>query len=441
MELKKKLTNKRNRFRWSTLDNAAKVFPAIVDKKDSRVLRFACQLKEEVQPEQLQIAVEQTLEEFPTFTNIIRHGMFWYYLEETDMIPIVHEENTTPCHHLYDNNKHQLLIDISYYKNRINFEAFHAITDGTGAMMFLRTLVVNYLKLVHREELEDKDLALGIDSTFKEKKSDSFDQYYKKQENNKVTKMSFLGNESSTVFTFREFSTQDYRQHVTEAHLSVKRIIQEAKKRKTTVTVFLTALLIQALYDAMEPKDKRKSVSIMIPVNLRSYFESSTVRNFFGLIPVNYDKNTQGDSLETIIEHVADTFKKELTQEKMEKMVADQVSLEKNLATRMVPLIFKDVTMNIFNRIAAKRQTIYFSNLGRITLPEAVSDYVELFDVFISCAKRQICMCSYGDKMVITFAGVLASKDTERAFFQRLSEFDPDLVVSTNYSGKVIGRV
>lgn len=435
------MKNKRNRFRWSTLDNAAKVFPAIVDKKDSRVLRFACQLKEEIRFEELQVAVEQTLDEFPTFTNIIRHGMFWYYLEESDMIPVVHEENKTPCCHLYDNNKHQLLIDISYYRNRINFEVFHAITDGTGAMMFLRSLVVNYLKLVHKEELVDKDLELGIDSTFREKKSDSFEQYYQKQEKKKVLDMSFLGEKSSSVFTFREYATQDYRQHVTEARMSTKCMIQEAKKHKTTVTVFLTAVLIQALYDAMEPKDKRKSVSIMIPVNLRSYFESSTVRNFWGLIPVNYDKNAQGDSLDTIIAYVADTFQKELTQEKMEKMVADQVSLEKNLATRMVPLVFKDMTMNIFNRIAAQRQTIYLSNLGKITMPEAVADYVELFDIFISCARRQICMCSYRDNMVITFAGVLASKDTERAFFQRLSEIDPDLVVSTNYSGKVIGRI
>lgn len=432
---------KKNRFRWSTLDNAAKVFPAIVDKKDSRVLRFACQLKEEIQPESLQIAVEQTLEEFPTFTNIIRHGFFWYYFEETTMIPIVHEEDRTVCSHLYDNNRHQLLIDISYYKNRINFEAFHAITDGTGATMFLRTLVVNYLKLVHKEELVDADLSLGIDSTFKEKKSDSFLQYYQKQENGKGSKMSFLGAKSSSVFTFREITTQDYRQHVTEGCVSVKRIIGEAKKRNTTVTVFLTALLIQALYDAMEPKDRRKSVSIMIPVNLRTYFESNTVRNFFGLIPVYYDRKKQGEDLETIIAHVAETFKKELTQEKMEKMVTDQVSIEKNFLTRMVPLIFKDITMNAFNRIAAKRQTIYLSNVGKITLPTAVADYVELFDVFISCAKRQICMCSYADNMVITFAGVLASKDTERAFFQRLAEFDQDLIVSTNYSGKIWGRV
>ena len=106
---------------WSRLDNAAKVFPALANKKDSRVFRFACQLTEPVQKKALQQAAEQALEEFPIFTNIIRHGMFWYYLEESGEMPIVHEEDQNVCSRLYDKNEHHLLIDISYYKCRINF--------------------------------------------------------------------------------------------------------------------------------------------------------------------------------------------------------------------------------------------------------------------------------------------------------------------------------
>lgn len=153
---------------WSRLDNAAKVFPALANKKDSRVFRFACQLTEPVQKKALQQAAEQALEEFPIFTNIIRHGMFWYYLEESGEMPIVHEEDKMYAARLYDKNEHHLLIDISYYKCRINFEVFHAMADATGALMFLKTLVVNYLKIVH-PVLAHEDLSLGIDSTFREK--------------------------------------------------------------------------------------------------------------------------------------------------------------------------------------------------------------------------------------------------------------------------------
>ncbi len=426
---------KKKRPGWLKLDNAAKVFPALANRRDSRVFRFACQLKEPVDRDCLQQAAEQTLEEFPMFTNIIRHGMFWYYLEESGELPIVHEEDRVVCSRLYDKNAHHLLIDISYYKCRINLELFHAITDGTGALMFLKTMVANYLKLRHKDELEGKEISLGIDSTFKEKQSDSFDQYYEKQ-GKTGGGMSFLGEKSGSIFHFREPATPDYRQLVTEGVVSTKRILAAAKGCGTTVTVFLTAQLILAIYDAMEPKDKKKAVRIMVPVNLRSYFPSATVRNFFGLIPVTYDQKKQGDRLEDVIPAVAEIFQKELTREKLEQMIAGQVSLEKHMAARAVPLLIKDISMELSSQIAGVRQTMYLSNIGRITMPEALSGYVELFDVFISCSGRQICMCSYGDRMVITFAGCSRPRDTERAFFRRLAAYDPDMVINTNYSGK-----
>ena len=409
------------------------MFPALANKKDSRVFRFACQLTEPVQKEALQQATDQALEEFPIFTNIIRHGMFWYYLEESGKRPIVHEEKQNVCSSLYDKDEHHLLIDISYYKCRINFEVFHAMADATGALMFLKTLVTNYLKICH-PDLSKEDLSLGIDSTFREKDSDSFSQYYNKKEKN--SNMSFLGEKTVPIFHFREPSTPDFFQQVTESEVSTSRILAAAKGYHTTVTVFLVSLLILAIYDAMEPRDQKKAVRIMVPVNLRSYFPSATVRNFFGLIAVTYDRKKQGDTLEEVIAAVSESFQKELTKEKLEKMIASQVSLEKHMAARAIPLIIKDFGMEVSGWIAGARQTMYFSNIGRITMPKALNPYIDRFDFFIGCAGRQICMCSYEDHMMVTCAGSSSPKDTERAFFRRLAEFDPELIINTNYSGE-----
>ena len=286
-------------------------------KKDSRVFRFACQLTEPVQKKALQQAAEQALEEFPIFTNIIRHGMFWYYLEESGEMPIVHEEDQNVCSRLYDKNEHHLLIDISYYKCRINFEVFHAMADATGALMFLKTLVVNYLKIVH-PVLAHEDLSLGIDSTFREKDSDSFSQYYNKEEKN--SSMSFLGEKTVPIFHFHEPSTPDIfptgnrgRGFNKTDHCGSKTVSYDSDSH------FLVSLLILSIYDAMEPRDRKKAVRIMVPVNLRSYFPSATVRNFFGLIAVTYDRKKQGETLEDVIAAVAENFRRELTKEKLEK--------------------------------------------------------------------------------------------------------------------------
>ena len=43
--------------RWRKLDNAAKLYSAASNKKDTRVFRFYCELKEEVNPKALQEAL------------------------------------------------------------------------------------------------------------------------------------------------------------------------------------------------------------------------------------------------------------------------------------------------------------------------------------------------------------------------------------------------
>ena len=142
------------------------------------------------------------------------------------------------------------------------------------------------------------------------------------------------------IFHFHEPSTPDFFQQVTEAEVSTRQIIAAAKQYHTTVTVFLVSLLILSIYDAMEPRDRKKAVRIMDPVKLRSYFPSATVRNFFGLIAVTYDRKKQGETLEDVIAAVAENFRRELTKEKLEKMIAGQVSLVKHMASRAIPLIF-----------------------------------------------------------------------------------------------------
>ena len=135
---------------WRKLDNAALAFPLVTGKNDTRVFRFYCELKENVKPELLQAALEKTMEKYPLFQMVLRKGLFWFYLEHRDIRPIVKEEKKPPCSRLYIPDKKNLLFQVSYYEKRINFEVFHALTDGTGAMHFLQELVINYPPVIRR---------------------------------------------------------------------------------------------------------------------------------------------------------------------------------------------------------------------------------------------------------------------------------------------------
>ena len=71
---------------WRKLDNAALAFPAVTGKNDTRVFRFYCELKEEINEETLQKALDRTLEKYPLFRAVLRKGLFWFYLERRDIL-------------------------------------------------------------------------------------------------------------------------------------------------------------------------------------------------------------------------------------------------------------------------------------------------------------------------------------------------------------------
>ena len=135
--------------KWRKLDNAAIAFPLVTGRNDSRVFRFYCQLKEDVDPDILQSALDQTMEKYPLFQAVLRKGLFWFYLESREIKALVKPERKPPCSQLYIPDQKSLLFRVSYHKNRINFEVYHALTDGTGAMNFITELVQDYLILAH----------------------------------------------------------------------------------------------------------------------------------------------------------------------------------------------------------------------------------------------------------------------------------------------------
>lgn len=422
--------------KWKKLDNAAKIFPAIAGREDAEVFRLACQLKEEIHPELLQNAVDAAVDEYPQFTQTIRRGVFWYYLEDTGLKPKVHEENKTPLQPLYEEGSH-LLIDISYYKNRINFEIFHSLADGTGAFVFLKTIVANYLAAAHPEELRDMHIE-SYDHTARQKESDGFTQYFEPDKGSS-TNFEFLGNKekNNKVYRFNERKTSDYRQHLTEGLVSALKIKAAAKAEGATMTEFICAVLILAIYDTMEPKERGKKVTVAIPVNLRNYFDSSTLRNFFGMIQVTYDFSEEREhSLHNVIKAVREEFERELTHENMQQKIASQVKMERHPIVRVCPLVLKDLIMVILQNVSMKRRTICLSNVGKIYVQSELADYIDYFCVFNSSSSRQICISTFGDNMTMNFSGVLAEHDVERSFYRRMAQYDENITIAANYSPK-----
>jgi len=263
--------------RWRKLDNAAKLYSAASNKKDTRVFRFYCELKEEVNPDVLQEALNQTIETFPTFLMVLRKGLFWHYLEPCNLRPIVKEEYKEPCSRLYIKDKKTLLFEVTYYKKRINFEVFHVLTDGTGATEFLKELVKNYLYLIHKVNGLEAVSLLPEDMTVQDQEVDSFLKYYSKdQKRPKKRKLH--------AFQIRKRKKDGNHLHVHESVVSVQAVLKRSRELGVSMTVFLTALFMMAINEEMSKMQKKKPVVLMVPVNLRKFFPSLSMLNFFNWI-------------------------------------------------------------------------------------------------------------------------------------------------------------
>ena len=235
---------------WRRLDNAAKLFPAASSKRDTRVFRFYCELKEDIQQEILQKAVDRTLEKYPIFLSVLRKGLFWHYLEQSNKRPVVREEYKEPCSSLYIRDKRDLLFEVTYYKKRINFEVFHVLTDGTGASEFVRELVKNYLYLAHHEDgLEDVVLSEYSES-LSDQEADGFERYYSRQADRKKEK-------KPAAHQLRGNRRELGSLQTTEAEIPVEELRHQAKTYGVSMTVFLTAVYLCAIHRTMTRRQEQ----------------------------------------------------------------------------------------------------------------------------------------------------------------------------------------
>lgn len=407
--------------RWYKLENAAKIFPPSANKKDTKVFRFYVELKEYVDPKMLNKALKETLKEFPLFRSTLKKGFFWYYLEKSNLVPVVEEENKMPCEELKDG----LLFKVTYYKKRINIEVNHALTDGTGTLSFLQVLIKNYETYKHNVS---KDLIVDNVSII-DREVDSYVKYYKKVK---------LVQKKEDPFAYK-IKGKIYPENglkIIELVMSTKDVLKLSKEKGRTITEYLTAILLKSVSETMSYKDKKKPVVIQVPVNLRNYFPSNTARNFFNVINISYKFDNEDESIENILDSVSIQFKNKLTKEELTKSMNSFANFEKIFLIRLIPIFIKDIVLKCIHHFLAYYKTLSFSNIGIIKVPEELEKNINMFGVFTSTDSISSCMCSYKDKLVITFTSHFIDHEIQKNFVRFLTEENIEITVNTNIIGE-----
>lgn len=427
---------------WRSLDNAAKLFSAASSPKDTRVFRFYCELKEEVKEEILQEALNQTIQKYPVFLSVMRKGLFWHYLEKSELRPVVREEYKEPCSSLYVRDKKTLLFEVTYYKKRINFEVFHALTDGTGATEFLRELVKNYLYLIHEEDLEPVELSNQY-LTVKDQEDDSFSRYYDPDFPRKKKK-------KIRAVQIKKGGKGYEELQINEASMSVKELLGIAREKKVSMSVLLTAAFICAIHEEMSRMQEKKPVILMVPVNLRKIFPSDSMLNFFGYIEPGYQFGGGKDSFEDVLEAVKLYFQENLSKEHMAGRMNELIAIEKHKILKWAPLELKNRCIRAGAKMAEQEVTAVLSNMSVVKMPEDYAQYIEKFGVYTSTNRTELCICSFQDTLSLGFTSRYDSMNIQRNFYRILKELGASVKVAEpdfpedarpNYEGKKVLQI
>ncbi|GHU72779.1 hypothetical protein AGMMS49992_09470 [Clostridia bacterium] len=407
--------------RWNRLDNAAKIFPPTSNGRDTKVFRFVCELTELVDAPVLQRALERTLVDFPLYRSILKKGLFWYYFEESAIIPQIAEESLPACASIYNADRPGLLFRVLYYGPRINLEVFHALADGTGAIQFLRTLVFHYLS----DKYGIAGQLTGYDASRDQKSQDAFYKYYDKVGAAPTTKR-------RRAYRVRGDLLPDGRTGVTEGFMSADAVLRLARDRDVTLTELLIALLICAIYDGMAVRERAKLVVITVPVDLRRFFPAQTARNFFGVVQVTHRFKRDGQSFEEVLANARVSLRRQLTRENLSSIISHYSAFENNPLIKAVPLQIKIPFLALTGLRVDGEDTAALSNLGRIAMPEEVSRYIRMFDALVSTKRPQLCLCTFGDTLAVSMSSPMTDTGIQRWFFRKLTEMGIAVQITSN---------
>jgi len=428
--MKKNKTNQA--LRWVRLDNAAKIYPAARRKNWSNLFRQSVTLNEDIDVSVLQSALNVTVKRFPTIAARLRCGAFWYYLHQVEKAPDIINDYSYPLTYMDNKEMRKCALRVLVHNDRIAVEFFHSLTDGTGAMHFLKSLTAEYLEQKYNISVPCEH---GVLDRRQEVPEEELEDCFPKNASKVISSR-------KDTDAWHLSGTPQARGHLqlTCFQIPVNEARELAHKHNSTLTVFFSAVMMQALINMQEEKiktfHKRKRIKLLIPINLRQLFPSKTLRNFAMYTIPEIDPRLGEYTFQEICDIIKNKMGTEFTAKHMSTVIATNVKDEENLLLRIVPLPIKNIVMKaVFDTVGERKSCLTLSNLGLVKLPDIMNDYVRRFDFVLGVQSKSPYNCgmvSYGDTVYINFIRNICEADLERHFFCVLRDMGIHVTVESN---------
>jgi len=427
------MQKKRKKYKpWIKLDNAALIYPATMNRNWTALFRLSATLREPIDEDILEVAQKRTLRRLPWFSYKLKRGLFWFYLERSDEMPKIEQDVGNPCVRIRLKDSDGFCMRVRYYQNRIAVEFFHVLTDGTGGLIFLQTLVAEYLRLRYGADIPRGDRVLDCaEPPRPEEAEDSF-----ASNSGAITQT----RSETKAFHIKGTDERGGFVHIITGSMDAEAVRQKAREKGVTVTEYLTAVLILSV-DAIQRKStahvhRLKPVKICVPINLRNVFPSKTLRNFANYVNPGIDPRLGVYTFDETLNIVHHFMAMEVTKKLLNVKITTNVRTEQNRLLRLMPLFIKNAAMKyVYSQVGDAISTTTLSNLGVAKLPEEMTQYVRRMDFILGpLADNRVCAAAltYNGRLRINFTRTIEEPLLEREFFTRLVKLGVHVKVESN---------
>ena len=414
---------------WYTLDNAAKIFPAVYKRSDTNSYRLSALLKEDIDPDILKKATIDALKRFPSLCVKLKRGAFWYYLEHNYNTPIIEEEDPYLFNSVHIHTHNGFMFTVSYFGRRISLEMFHALTDGTGASEFLKTIVYYYLIHTGKDIKNDGSVQTDEVEKLSAETLDDFNENYEA----KVK----APDKEPRAFQIKGKHYKDNWTGLVQLIADVDNLKQVAHKYDATITGLMGAVILFSLYNVYfkDKKTPKHNLRLFLPINARKYFNSHSMRNFMLYTRTTGEFRNKSLTFEDVVGYVKDTLSK-VNRDLLMRQLVSNVNIEKNFLVKILPLPIKNFIMRIAYKMHGQdSNTVSFSNLGKLTIPEDMAPFIERFEFMIGVSKLSpvnMGAVSVNNTFVFSYASKFVDRDVIQQIASNMANLVIKVTVETN---------
>jgi NRPS condensation-like uncharacterized protein len=344
----------------------------------------------------------------------------------------VQQEYSYPLAYMHSEEARRCAFRVIAYRNRIAAEFFHSLTDGTGGLIFLKTLAAEYLQQKHGISIP---ATCGVLDRREEPSTEEWEDSFLKH----AGPVSASRKETD-AWHFQGTREPNGRLNLCCLRLNTADVLAKAHAYNTTLTGFLCAALMQAILNLQAEKvpniRRRKAVKVLIPVNLRRLFPSKSLRNFALYTIPELDPRLGHYDFRELCTIVRLKMATEVTQKQMAQAIAANVRSEQLMAVRVIPLPLKNLIMKaVFQAVGERKSFMSLSNLGAVSLPEEMRRYVTGWDLILgpqASAPHNCGVLSYGDDLILNFIRNIKEPALEAHCFRILQNLGLGVTVQSN---------